>query len=263
MTPLTENNVEYLNAISAQSSKKSMKTVEIPMETRLENLTIGDGAKPHTSAKNMAHLLVQGLHNRDANILRLVLRQKDEETVRLTVKRLPAQYVASLVSELSVLMSKKTAGSETALLWLRNLIQTHASQLMAFGVENLQKNFGSCLGIIDHRSQNLGGLSRLRGRLELLVNQIKQNTGIDDEVNNENLLVYQEENDLESMVDESSESSDESHNSFDDSEDSEKEEEEEVVQNGENGDGSLENGTMEGDSSGAEEEEDEEMDMSE
>lgn len=207
VTPITENNVEYLNAVSATSSKKRVKDVEIPMETRLENLKIGDGGKPN--AKNMAHLLVQGLHNKDANILRLVLRQKDEETVRLTVKRLPAQYVVTLVNELSLLMSKKLAGSETALLWIKHLIQIHASQLMAFGLDNLQTNFGACLGIIDHRSQNLSNLSKLRGRLDLLVNQLKQNNEITDDVNSENLLVYQEEDDeLDSIADESSESDD-------------------------------------------------------
>jgi hypothetical protein len=143
------------------------------------------------------------------------------------------------------------------------LIQTHASQLMAFGVENLQMNFGNCLGIIDHRTQNLSSLSRLRGRLDLLVNQIKQNSGIDEEVNTENLLVYQEDNDLQSMVDESSESSDDSHHSFDDDSDDEEEKEDNSMQNGTNSDGSLGNTNGGPESSGNEDEDDEEMDMSE
>lgn len=189
VTPLISANAEYLNVVS--SSRKPLKPVEIPLETRIENLKVADGKRPN--AKKLTQQLIQGLHSSDAVILRNVLRQTDEETVRLTVKYLPSQYVLSFVNELSLLMAKKTAGSETSLLWLRHLIQTHASHLMAFGVENLNATFGTCLGIIDHRTQSLAGLSRLRGRLELLVRQIKQNSDIDDEVSNENLLVYEED----------------------------------------------------------------------
>lgn len=155
VTPITENNVEYLNPISA---KKSMKTVEIPMESRLENMSVGDAKKPN--AKNMAQLLVQGLHSNDATIMRMVLRQNDEQTIRQTLKRLPPQYVINLVNELTGLMAKKAAGSQTALLWLKNLVQIHAAQLMALGPDNLASTFGICLGIIDHRAQNLPALSR-------------------------------------------------------------------------------------------------------
>ncbi|CAO1427404.1 unnamed protein product [Diamesa hyperborea] len=208
VTPLLSANAEYLNVVS---SRKPLKPVEIPLETRIENLKVADGKRPN--AKKLTQQLIQGLHSSDAVILRNVLRQTDEETVRLTVKYLPSQYVLSFVNELSLLMAKKTAGSETALLWLRHLIQTHASHLMAFGVENLNATFGTCLGIIDHRAQSLAGLSRLRGRLELLVRQIKQNSDIDDEVSNENLLVYEEDD--ESLLDNSS-SEDENYDDFED-----------------------------------------------
>lgn len=158
VTPNTKNNVEYLNAVSA-TKKMASKSFDIPMETRLENLSVG-GDVQRPNAKNMAQLLVQGLHSKDAGILRLVLRQTDEETIKQTVKRLPPQYVVTLVNELSLLMAKKSAGSQVALMWLRNLIQNHASQLMAFGTENLSTNFGTCLGIIDQRATNLSALSR-------------------------------------------------------------------------------------------------------
>lgn len=188
ITPLTGKNVEVLNVISA--SRKANKPVEIAFETRLDNLTIGESKRPN--AKKMTHQLVQGLHGQDANILRNVLRVTDEETVRLTVKYLPSQYVLAFVNELSLLMTKKTTGSETALLWLRYLIQTHASSLMAYGIDNLNATFGTTLGIIDHRTQNLPGLTRLRGRLELIIQQVKQNSDIDDEIHNENMLVYED-----------------------------------------------------------------------
>ena len=188
VTPVIDKNVEILNVVSA--TRKVNKPVELPLGTRLDNLTVGESTRPN--AKKMTHQLVQGLHGHDANILRNVLRQTDEETIRLTVKFLPSQYVMAFVNELSILMTKKTAGSETALCWLRYLIQTHASSLMAFGIDNLNATFGTTLGIIDHRTNNLSALTQLRGRLDLLVKQVKQNSDIDDEIRNENMLVYEE-----------------------------------------------------------------------
>lgn len=192
VTPITDKNAEVLNVISAK--KRSQKPAEIPLGVRFDNLTVGTSSRPN--AKKLTYQLIQGLHGSDANILRTVLRQCDEETVRHTIKYLPAQYVMSLVNELSLLMSKKTAGSETALIWLRYLIQIHASSLMACGHLNLLNTFGTTLGIIDHRTQNLPNLMRLRGRLDLLVDQLKQTSEFDDEIHNENVLVYEDSGEL-------------------------------------------------------------------
>lgn len=192
MVPIADQHAEVLNVISAK--KKAQKTVEIPLGVRFDNLTVGTGKRPN--AKKLTYQLIQGLHGSDANILRNVLRQTDEETVRFTVKFLPAQYVMSLVNELSLLMSKKTAGSEMALTWLRHLIQTHASSLMSYGHINLKNTFGTSLGIIDHRTQNLSGIMRLRGRLDLLVDQLKQNSDFDDDIRDENLLVYEDSGEI-------------------------------------------------------------------
>lgn len=63
---------------------------------------------------------------------------------------------------------------------------------MSYGIDNLNATFGTTLGIIDHRTQNLPALSRLRGRLDLLVKQVKQPSDLDEEIRNENLLVYED-----------------------------------------------------------------------
>lgn len=83
---------------------------------------------------------------------------------------------------------------ETSTCWLKILVQTHASQLMALGADDLLSRFGPCLGIIEHRVTNLQSLARVRGRLELLLNQMKDNQRDDIiEMTNENLLVYQDD----------------------------------------------------------------------
>lgn len=106
ISPLIETDkVEYqTNAIV---SRKGQKTIEIPMETRLENLTFGSAADSK-QARNIAQLLVQALHSHEANLLRIVFTNKDEQVIRSTLQRLPPQYVGSLVNELTQLAQKKS-----------------------------------------------------------------------------------------------------------------------------------------------------------
>ncbi|XP_062558452.1 WD repeat-containing protein 43 [Armigeres subalbatus] len=190
---------EFLNPVNA--SKKSLKTIEIPMEARLENLALtsdGDSKSGRINQKNMVHLLVQGLHSKDAEILRSVFSKNDLELIQRTAERLPAQYVSILLNELSSLMQKKTVHVATAVCWLKALIHNHTSQLMALGSENLLSNFGTCLGIIEYRVDHANSLSKLSGRLELLVSQIDRTERLDkssNQISNAQVLIHQEEDD--------------------------------------------------------------------
>lgn len=93
--------------------------------------------------------------------------------------------------------------------WMKVLLQTHTSQLMALGADELMNRFGPCMGIIEHRIHNLKNLNRIKGRLDLLLNQMEDHPSLDIiETANEQMLVYQDESE-ESDVDEDEESSDE------------------------------------------------------
>lgn len=199
--------VEFLNPVNA--GKKALKTVEIPMEDRLENLALtGDGGDLKSSGisqKNMAHLLLQGLHSKDAEILRSVFSRNEPELIQRTAERIPAQYISALLGEISTLMQQKTVHVATAVCWLKALIHSHTSQLMALGSENLLANFSTCLGIIEYRVQHANSLSKLSGRLDLLVNQLDRTERLaknPDELINAQALVYHEddESDVDSVL---------------------------------------------------------------
>lgn len=89
--------------------RKGQKNIEIPMETRLENLTFDSLGQSNAVGRNVAQLLVQALHSHDSNLLRMVFLNKDEQVIRATLKRLPPQYIANLITELTALAQKKTA----------------------------------------------------------------------------------------------------------------------------------------------------------
>ncbi|EDS28496.1 conserved hypothetical protein [Culex quinquefasciatus] len=118
-TPTVDSaSVEFLNPFNA--GKKALKTVEIPMEDRLER-----GKSSGMSQKNMAHLLLQGLRSKDAEIRRSVFSMNEQELIQQTAFRPHPQ-----------------------------------SQLMALGSENLLANFSTCLAIIEYRVQHANSLSK-------------------------------------------------------------------------------------------------------
>lgn len=88
--------------------RKGRNNIEIPLETRLENLTFDSLGQSSAVGRNVAQLLVQALHSHDTNLLRMVFLNKDEQIIRATLKRLPPQYISSLITELTVLAQKKT-----------------------------------------------------------------------------------------------------------------------------------------------------------
>lgn len=282
-TPSVDKSIaEFLNPVNA--SKKSLKTVEIPMEARLENLALtADGdSKSKSSQKNMVHLLVQGLHSKDAEILRSVFSKNDPELIQRTAERVPAQYVSILLSELSSLMQKKTVHVATAVCWLKALIHSHASQLMALGSENLLSNFGTCLGIIEYRVEHVNSLSKLSGRLGLLVSQIDRTERLaknPDQLANAQVLIHQEEDDsdVDSVIGKDQGSSEDEYDGMmeddvlEEEEDDDDEEDNALagsfvrVRNGaaKQGDGSMLKLKVDEDSSGDDDEDDdEEMDVS-
>ncbi|XP_055620595.1 WD repeat-containing protein 43 [Toxorhynchites rutilus septentrionalis] len=274
-TPFVDNaSAEFLNPVNA--GKKSLKTVEIPMEARLENLALSaDGDTSRTSQKNMAHLLIQGLHSKDAAILRSVFSRNEPELIQRTAERIPAQYISVLLDEISSLMQKKTVHVATAVSWLKAIIHSHASQLMALGADHLLSNLGTCLGILEYRVEHANSLSKLSGRLELLVGQIDRTERLaknpDAIANNSHVLVHQEDDDSEvdSVIGKERDSNESSEDDFngmiDDADDDDQEEDEAAgsfvrLRNGNIG---QENGsTASDDDDDEEEDEDEEMSVS-
>lgn len=110
--PLITNDVHYLTSqkTNVSSKRKSGIQMEIPMEKRLENLTINhtDGTSKVPKGDNMMQLLIQGLQSKDKNIIRTVLSKKDEQLIRNTIKRLPVTALVSLIQEINVFMQGKT-----------------------------------------------------------------------------------------------------------------------------------------------------------
>ncbi|VEN54071.1 unnamed protein product [Callosobruchus maculatus] len=213
------NNAHYLTsqtsavgAEAASTKRKADGRTEIPMEKRLENLTLKvDGAKA-PKAGNMAHLLVQGLHSKDKNILRTVLSKRDEEVVVNTVKRLPVNVLVPLIQELTKFVQGKTLSAQIGRVWMKQIIQTHASVLISN--TELPNLLGSTMGSIENRISLATPVNRLRGRIDLLIPQVSGTQGQQNGDDDQAILVYDDRDDsdhsdIDLEIDENSESENE------------------------------------------------------
>ncbi|XP_050312161.1 WD repeat-containing protein 43 [Anthonomus grandis grandis] len=176
---LISEEVNYISnhTTALPGKRKGGVQAEIPMEQRLENLTLTkpEGAAPRVN--NVAQLLLQGLHSKDRNILRAALCRKDEEIIRNTVKRLPIAVFETLVKELALLVHGKTIQSRFGALWLKHLAQVHSGVFVSN--PNLPDLFSGVLGSIGSRINTQTALCRLKGKLELLVPQVGINKEIE------------------------------------------------------------------------------------
>ncbi|CAG9816276.1 unnamed protein product [Phaedon cochleariae] len=198
ITPVVNDDVHYLTSQISHTKRKNDGKIEVPMEQRLENLTLN---KSESSSKvpksdNVAQLLVQGLHSKDKNILRTALCKRDEQVVRNTVKRLPVTVFVPLVQELSSFIQGKTLSSHIGSLWLKHILQVHAGVLISN--PELPEMLGSTLGSIENRLALLTPLNRLKGRLDLLLPQVSGGSTKEALDSEEPLLVYNDEESSES-----------------------------------------------------------------
>ncbi|KAK4873052.1 hypothetical protein RN001_015081 [Aquatica leii] len=202
-TPATDN-VHYVTPHTSNAVKrKTDGRQEVPMEKRLENLTLNklDSKSKIPRVNNVAQLLIQGLHSKDKTMLKSVLNSEHEESViKNTIKRLPVPVVLPLIEELTSLIQGTTVPSQSGCIWLKHLLQIHSAIFLSN--PELPSMLAPVLGCIESRLSLLMPLNRLRGRLDLLVSQVTTANAPNNEEDEDALLVYNDKglSDSESEV---------------------------------------------------------------
>uniref|UniRef100_A0A8B9U5P2 WD repeat domain 43 n=1 Tax=Anas zonorhyncha TaxID=75864 RepID=A0A8B9U5P2_9AVES len=186
-------------------SKRKPGEPEDSIEERLGALDIDvskvktPGGLPQTDS--FAVLLVQGLESNDSDILNKVLNTRKETLIKNTVARMPIHAVIPLLHEkmkwvLSVnifLISFNIISSASQMVrWLKSVFTLHASYLST--LPDLIPQLGMLYQLMESRVKTLQKLSRLHGRLFLLVTQVAASETVQDvtEVNQTAKLVYED-----------------------------------------------------------------------
>ncbi|RWS27075.1 WD repeat-containing protein 43-like protein [Leptotrombidium deliense] len=215
--------------------------LNLPLNERLKALepeTInGDKEMSETPrADNFVHLLMQGLQSKDRRMLDTVLSRGDVNIITNTVKKLPIEYLSSLLSELQHRLYYKGDANLVYLSWLETLLQTKLSIILT--LPNIDSQLMPLLELLNIRCDIFDRVYKLKGRLNLMLSQITTETH-EDTTKKEALLKYQDSSTEDESDKEDGEDEDDNQieglmelneNDSDTDEDTEKDDEDEAME---------------------------------
>ncbi|XP_076100373.1 WD repeat-containing protein 43-like [Mytilus galloprovincialis] len=177
-------------------SKRKPSITDMSMEERLNAISVDHPSHPTREppqADTLARLLTQGLQSQDKKLINNVLMQASEKVVQNTVRKLPIQAIIPLVQELSSRMHTHAQSSSKILRWIKTLLTIHTSYLMTF--PDMVENLSTLYQMMDSRTMMFNKLSRLQGKLDLVLSQVtaQDQPEVETESLEQPLLMYQEE----------------------------------------------------------------------
>lgn len=178
------------------------------------------GGLPQTD--NFSVLLVQGLESNDPHILNKVFQTKNETLIKKTVSRIPVYAVLPLVHELTKRLQGHPSSAILMVRWMKSVLVNHVSYLSS--LPDLVPQLGSLYQLMETRVKTLNKMSRLNGKLYLLITQVATSE-ISQRIqaNQEAQVVYEEESSDEESGEEQNTDSDDNWEEEEDEDDGESE----------------------------------------
>ncbi|XP_063682253.1 uncharacterized protein LOC134817077 [Bolinopsis microptera] len=120
---------------------------------------------------SLAQMLVQALTAQDHALLEEVLHYKKSVTVEKTLGRLPLSHVIPLILAITEKIESKPSRGGELNIWLRQLFVTHRSYLISS--PDVAAKLQPLYKLIDMQLNNYPKLTKLQGKLELLLQEKK------------------------------------------------------------------------------------------
>lgn len=187
-------------APNTSSSGKKKKKTEFTMQERLNAISFdstieGPPTQNTPVADSMAVLLMQGLMSSDKDILNeVLLKNQNESVIQNTVRKLDIQAIVPLIKELTQRMSGPSSVLHKYAQWIKVTLSIHTSYLISF--PDLMDTLSSLYQLLDARMAMFTKLTRLQGKLSLLLSQVKSRDQEESGVKYHDqsaLLMYQDE----------------------------------------------------------------------
>uniref|UniRef100_A0A667ZU48 WD repeat domain 43 n=1 Tax=Myripristis murdjan TaxID=586833 RepID=A0A667ZU48_9TELE len=180
----------------SEKRKKGTDTKEMSIEERLGEIDLSTvssvkGAPkgtPSLQTDNFAVLLVQGLESSDAGILNKVFQTRKDAVIKKTVSRLPLPAVLPLVEEVRARLYFGVA--VLMVRWLKAVLMHHTSYLSS--LPDLVTQLGVLYHMIESRVRMFHKLTKLHGKLYLLMTQVRLVVNTVTDVDHTAKLVYEE-----------------------------------------------------------------------
>lgn len=171
---------------------KSSRSSNLPLETRLQNMSEEIENTVQTKGESIVHLLIQGLRSNDKNLLESALFVKDERTIDNTVSRLPLQSIVMLIRKLIRLSQDRSVVSSVSVRWLSAVLRIHASLLLSN--PDVLETFLPLENVLSTRLNNFEQLGLLEFKLKALVDRLNFDKN-DKDKEQDALLVFNDSDD--------------------------------------------------------------------
>ncbi|KAL7987423.1 hypothetical protein Chor_006342 [Crotalus horridus] len=199
-----------------ENSRESIEDRLSAMDIDVMKVKQPSGSLPQTD--NFAVLLVQGLESSDPVILNKVLQTKKEAVIKKTVARIPVYSVIPLLHELTRRLQGHPYSASQMVRWLKPVLTMHASYLST--LPDLASQLGTLYELMESRVKTLQKLSRLHGKLYLIITQTLKGLESSDDGSDDEMVA---ERDSDENWDEDEEKEDEENNERDEQSDNEQE----------------------------------------
>lgn len=188
-----------INLKGSEKRKKGLDAKEMSIAERLGEIDLSNVSTekgqsqtaPSLQTDNFAVLLVQGLESNDPDILNKVLQTRNEVVIKKTVARLPLPTVLPLVNELTKRLQGHPYSAILMVRWLKAVLMHHTSYLSS--LPDLVTQLGVLYHMIESRVKMFHKLSKLHGKLYLLITQVAAVDSSAGDVDHTAKLVYEDE----------------------------------------------------------------------
>ncbi|KAF3313831.1 Small subunit (SSU) processome component [Orbilia oligospora] len=176
-----EDRIKALNLSaggSAGSTEKSQRSDVSPMT----NITVPsiDGAAiiannyqavKFPNATSLTTVLTQALKTDDRALLETCLQVTKVDMIESTIQRLDSLLAADLVMKLSEIIARKPGRAGSLMIWIQKTLVNHGGHLLT--LPDLVRTMASLQRVLGKRAEALPKMLALRGRLSMLVAQMK------------------------------------------------------------------------------------------
>eukprot|EP01147_Barroeca_monosierra_P000590 gene590-3904_t len=170
----------------AQVSKGTKKNDDEPFIKMVEEDMKADGLPQgytrdgQPKSGTLTNMLLQALNSGDQALLDECLSSSNERVVKATVARLPMKAVVPFFKKIVHKLEARPSRALSLLLWVRSILSAHTSHLITLpGLSGILKDL---YGMAEARLAALPSLSRLSGRLDLLLAQADRLNRADSEL---------------------------------------------------------------------------------
>jgi WD40 repeat protein len=158
-------------AMSNVKPKKNGMAIELPQDTILDHLIVDNSTDKLNldlgQMDSLAVVLLQALHNDDAQLLEYCLEQEDENVIENTVKKILQSKLMTLLEKIIARLNTYYKKNSNLLVWLKAILKHHASYLIK--IPKMADKIAPLVAMFKKRSENFEKIYKLKGKLDMLL----------------------------------------------------------------------------------------------